>query len=110
MDALKGTMKKFDEWIGPYPYSQVTVVDPPHGGLAADGMESPTFITAGTTWWVIDGLKIPERVVEHEFGHQYCDGMVATNEIEEASLHEGINQYIDGKVMEAPYGQDEYDL
>ena len=28
MDALKGTMKKFDEWIGPYPYSQVTVVDP----------------------------------------------------------------------------------
>ncbi len=106
MDALKGTMKKFDEWIGPYPYSQVTVVDPPHGGLAADGMESPTFLTAGTTWWVIDGLKIPESVVEHEFGHQYWYGMVATNEFEEAWLDEGINQYIECKVMDALYGRD----
>ncbi len=32
LQALKGTMRKFDEWIGPYPYPQITVVDPPHGG------------------------------------------------------------------------------
>ena len=106
MEALKGTMKKFDEWIGPYPYSQVTVVDPPHGGLAAGGMEYPTFITAGTMWWVFDGLKLPEAVVEHEFGHQYWYGMVATNEFEEAWLDEGINQYTECKVMDALYGRD----
>jgi hypothetical protein len=106
MDALKGTMKKFDEWIGPYPYSQITVVDPPHGGGAAGGMEYPTFITADTTWWMFDGLKEPEVVVEHEFGHQYWYGMVATNEFEEAWLDEGINQYTECKVMDALYGQD----
>ena len=106
MEALKGTMKKFDEWIGPYPYSQVTVVDPPHGGLAAGGMEYPTFITAGTTWWIFDGLRLPEAVVEHEFGHQYWYGMVATNEFEEAWLDEGINQYTECKVMDALYGRD----
>jgi hypothetical protein len=106
MQALKGTMKKFDEWIGPYPYSQVTVVDPPHGGEAAGGMEYPTFITALTTWWVFDGLKIPEAVVEHEFGHQYWYGMVATNEFEEAWLDEGINQYTECKIMDALYGRD----
>ena len=106
MEVLKGTMKKFDEWIGPYPYSQVTVVDPPHGGLAAGGMEYPTFITAGTMWWVFDGLKLPEAVVEHEFGHQYWYGMVATNEFEEAWLDEGINQYTECKVMDALYGRD----
>ena len=106
MEVLKGTMKKFDEWIGPYPYSQVTVVDPPHGGLAAGGMEYPTFITAGTTWWIFDGLRLPEAVVEHEFGHQYWYGMVATNEFEEAWLDEGINQYTECKVMDALYGRD----
>ncbi|HEY2121169.1 MAG TPA: M1 family metallopeptidase [Candidatus Acidoferrum sp.] len=106
MDALKGTMKKFDEWIGPYPYSQITVVDPPHGGGPAGGMEYPTFITADTTWWIPDGLKLPEVVVEHEFGHQYWYGMVATNEFEEAWLDEGINQYTECKIMDALYGRD----
>ncbi len=106
MQALKGTMKKFDEWIGPYPYSQITVVDPPHGGGAAGGMEYPTFITAGTAWWIPDGLKAPEGVVEHEFGHQYWYGMVATNEFEDAWLDEGINQYTECKFMDALYGRD----
>jgi hypothetical protein len=82
------------------------VVDPPHGGLAAGGMEYPTFITAITTWWVPDGLKFPEGVVEHEFGHQYWYGMVATNEFEEAWLDEGINQYTECKIMDALYGRD----
>jgi len=106
MEALKGTMMKFDEWIGPYPYSQITVVDPPHGGGAAGGMEYPTFITADTAWWMINGLKEPEAVVEHEFGHQYWYAMVATNEFEEAWLDEGINQYTECKIMDALYGRD----
>ena len=106
MEALKGTLKKFDEWIGPYPYAQVTVVDPPHGGHAAGGMEYPTFITADTTWWMFDGFKIPELVVAHEFGHQYWYGMVATNEFEDAWLDEGINTYTECKIMDALYGRD----
>ncbi len=106
MQALKGTMKKFDEWYGPYPYSQITVVDPPHGGGASGGMEYPMFITADTAWWVLNGIKLPEIVVEHEFGHQYWYGMVATNEFEEAWLDEGINQYSECKVMDALYGSD----
>ena len=35
LQALKGTMKLYDEWIGPYPYPQITIVDPPHGGNGA---------------------------------------------------------------------------
>src|SRR5260370_42506638 len=69
-------------------------------------MEYPTFITAATAWWVFDGLKFPEIVVEHEFGHQYWYGMVATNEFEEAWLDEGIHQYTECKVMDALYGRD----
>ena len=52
-----------------------------------------------------DGLLEPEIVTEHEFGHQYWYGMVATNEFEEAWLDEGINSYTEVKVMDALYGK-----
>ena len=104
MQALKGTMQKFDQWIGPYPYAQVTVVDPAYGAGAASGMEYPTFITADTTEWMPRGVREPEIAVEHEFGHQYWYGMVATNEFENAWLDEGINQYTECKVLDALYG------
>jgi Peptidase family M1 domain len=104
--ALKGTLRLFDQWYGPYPYDRITVVDPPHGGSDAGGMEYPTLITAGTAWWMPDGLLAPEVVTEHEFGHQYWYGMVATNEFEEAWLDEGINSYTEVKVMDALYGKE----
>ncbi|MGB6266703.1 MAG: M1 family metallopeptidase [Candidatus Acidiferrales bacterium] len=103
--ALKGTLRKYDEWIGPYPYDRITVVDPPEGGMEAGGMEYPTLITAGTSWFSPRGVLLPEIVLEHEFGHQYWYGMVATNEFEEAWLDEGINSYMEVKVMDALYGK-----
>ena len=106
LKALKGTLGLYDKWIGPYPYDRITVVDPPHGGLNAGGMEYPTLITAGTTWNMPKGSLFPEVVVEHEFGHQYWYGMVATNEFEEAWLDEGINSYVEVKVMDELYGKD----
>ncbi len=105
LGALKGTLTLYDKWIGPYPYDRITVVDPPHGALDAGGMEYPTLITAGTSWNMPKGALFPEGVVEHEFGHQYWYGMVATNEFEEAWLDEGINSYVEVKVMDALYGR-----
>jgi hypothetical protein len=105
LHALKGTLEYFDRMYGPYPYDRITVVDPPNGALNAGGMEYPTLITAGTAWWMPEGLRVPELVVEHEFGHQYWYGMVATNEFEEAWLDEGINSYCEAKVMDALYGR-----
>lgn len=102
--ALKSTLARFDRRYGPYPYDRITVVDPPHGALRAGGMEYPTLITADTTWWMPEGLHMPELVVVHEFGHQYWYGIVATNEFEEAWLDEGINSYTEAKMMDSPYG------
>jgi len=107
LDVMQGTMKRFDEWYGPYPYAQITVVDPPHGAMEAGGMEYPTFITGDTAWWALKGYyEGPEMVTEHEFGHQYWYGMVATNEFENAWLDEGINTYTEVKVMGSLYGKD----
>jgi hypothetical protein len=106
LQAQKGALKLFDEWIGPYPYGRITIVDPPHGGLSAGGMEYPTLFTADTTWYMPKEVLLPETVVVHEFGHQYWYGMVATNEFEEAWLDEGINTYVEAKIMDALYGRD----
>lgn len=101
---VKETMDRFDRWYGPYPYKTLTVVDPEPGSQSF-GMEYPTFITAGTTWWSPKGLyEEPESVVEHEFGHQYWYGMVATNEFEDAWMDEGINQYTESNVMDSIFG------
>jgi len=106
LQSVKGTLDRFDRWYGPYPYDRITVVDPPHGAGAAGGMEYPTLITGGTTWWDPDGLRAAEDVTVHEFGHQYWYGMVATNEFEEAWLDEGINSYTEVKIMDSLYGKD----
>jgi len=105
LDALKGSMQRFDQWYGPYPYAQITVVDPPHGAEEAGGMEYPTFITAGTDWYTPRGDHDPELVTVHEFGHQYWYGMVATNEFENGWLDEGINSYAEVKVVDSMYGR-----
>jgi hypothetical protein len=100
---LKETLTRFEQWYGPYPYKTITLVDPEEGS-AAEGMEYPTFITGGTTWWMPKGVYLPELVVEHEFGHQYWYGMVATNEFEDAWMDEGINSYTEVKVMDSILG------
>ena len=99
------SMKRFDEWYGPYPYAQLTVVDPPHGAMEAGGMEYPTFITGDSGWWIPRGFHLIDLVTEHEFGHQYWYGMVATNEFENGWLDEGINSYTEVKVLDNMYGE-----
>ncbi|HUO13372.1 MAG TPA: M1 family aminopeptidase, partial [Verrucomicrobiae bacterium] len=42
---------------------------------------------------------------EHEFGHQYWYGMVATNEFEDAWMDEGINSYTEVKVLDSVLGK-----
>ncbi len=98
------TLDHFEKWYGPYPYKTLTVVDP-EPDSAAGGMEYPTFITGDTSWFMPEGVHLPELVVEHEFGHQYWYGMVATNEFEDAWMDEGINSYTEVKVLDSILGK-----
>src|SRR5580704_7479813 len=100
---LRESLQRFESWYGPYPYKTITLVDPE--SAEAGGMEYPTFITGGTTWFMPNGLYLPEIVIEHEFGHQYWYGMVATNEFEDAWMDEGINSYTEAKVLDAILGK-----
>lgn len=96
LDITTKTLAKFDEWYGPYPYKIVTVIDP-EPGSEMGGMEYPTLFTGEAAWF--DPTHLTELVTEHEFGHQYWYGMVATNEFEDAWLDEGINSYTEVNVL-----------
>jgi hypothetical protein len=98
------TLDRFEKFYGPYPYKSLTVVDP-EPDSAAGGMEYPTFITGDTSWLEPNGIRLVEIVVEHEFGHQYWYGMVATNEFEDAWMDEGINSYTEAKVLDSILGR-----
>lgn len=101
--AAINALEYFDKHLGKYPHKVLTLVDPPQNGSGSGGMEYPTFITCGTKWGLPDGLRLPEIVTVHEFGHQYFQGMLASNEFEESFLDEGFNQYYEGRIMDEKY-------
>ncbi|MEZ4763496.1 MAG: M1 family aminopeptidase [Calditrichia bacterium] len=67
-------------------------------------MEYPTLFTVGTHYGMPEGIRLPELVIIHEFGHNYWQGMVASNEFEESWLDEGINTYTELQIMNHLYG------
>ena len=101
-DIIHSTLAEFDKRYGPYPYKVITVIDPEPGSQMG-GMEYPTLFTGDTSWY--EPSHITEITAEHEFGHQYWYGMVATNEFEDAWLDEGINSYTEVKVIGSILGK-----
>lgn len=106
--AQKWALAWFGLWAFPYPYAQVSCIDPPEDGLGAGGMEYQTIYTARTTRalgrWPLDKVRFPESVVVHEFGHGYWYGLVASNEFEESWMDEGINSFTEYEMMDRRYG------
>jgi len=103
LNIMLASLKQFDDRYGPYPYKILTLIDP-EPGSQMEGMEYPTLITGGTSWF--QPTYETEIEAEHEFGHQYWYGMVATNEFEDAWLDEGINSYTEAAVTGAILGRD----
>ena len=105
INAARLAIAWYGLWYGPYPYPQLTVVSPPPTAGEAGGMEYPTFITSSGSRLLtvppFQWMSRPEVVTIHEFGHQYFQGMLASNEFEQAWLDEGLNSYAETACMEA---------
>jgi hypothetical protein len=90
----------------PYPWAIMRIIDPPVGADGAGGMEYPTLITTGGDgWYARDGVRIPEYVTIHEVGHNWFQGILASNEVDEAWMDEGVNEWADGEVVSKLYGE-----
>ncbi len=103
VEATKIALRSYGAWSAPYPYPQITVIDPPWNS-ASGGMEYPTLFTGGAYIWAPRALQSPEGVTIHECGHQFWYGLVGNNEFEEAWLDEGFNSYHDEKAARLALG------
>jgi len=105
LESAINAIKYLDKHVGKYPYSNLTIVDPPFNALASGGMEYPTFITTISLWGMPDYFRFLESATIHEFTHNYFMGMVASNEFEEPWLDEGFTQYFETRIMDENYGK-----
>lgn len=104
--AVFGGLEWFGRALGAYPFDEVRVVDPPRLGRRSRGMEYPQLFTAGAQILSPEGRQSPEGVVTHEFGHQYFQGLLASNEFEYAFLDEGFNVFAEASARMATLGPD----
>jgi hypothetical protein len=99
---------------GSYPWSTITIVHPPREAQGAGGMEYPTFYTTSE---IYDGgpalalLGVEERIsgvytTVHEFGHQYFQGLLASDEHTQPWVDEGMNTFTNAIVLEDLHGTD----
>ena len=106
LQAAVGAVEKFSTWFAPYPWPLLTVIDPPVDAAGgAGGMEYPTLVTtAGDTAIARPGMRLPEYVTVHEVGHNWFQGLLASDEPTEAWLDEGVNEWADARAMNELYG------
>ncbi len=97
-EGTRATLRQYGEMFGAYPYGHITIVDPAWNNHTG-GMEYPTLFTTGTAWLTPRRDAYLDDTLVHETGHQWWHGMVATNEVEDAWMDEGINQYANARVM-----------
>jgi hypothetical protein len=102
--AAKAGLAELERRLGPYPYAQLTIIDVPDDAEGAGGMEYPTLFTT-LSWPVPDGIHLLELVTVHELAHQYFQGMVSSDEVEEAWLDEGFTEAMTDFGLSAQFGR-----
>ncbi|MEZ4384562.1 MAG: M1 family metallopeptidase [Nannocystaceae bacterium] len=117
-EALVAALESMDRRFGPYPWSTITVVHPPSDAGGAGGMEYPTLFTTTpllnrSLWWRL--IDLDERfsgrfTTIHEFGHQYFQGLLASDEFREPWLDEGMNTMSNSLVLSDWRGDDNWVL
>jgi hypothetical protein len=99
MKAQKDTLDSMQSRFGPYPWSTITIVHVPEGAGGAGGMEYPTLYTTSDIMdspikpWLLDERMSGVFTTVHEFGHQYFQGILASNEEAQPWLDEGMNTF-----------------
>lgn len=92
LDLATGQMRVMTEDIGPYPYTELDVVDAPG---AFGGIEYPGLVFIGT----IGTSRLVSPVV-HEVAHQWFYGLIGNDQLEEPWLDEAAATYAEALYYE----------
>jgi len=114
--AQRAALESMQRRFGPYPWSTITLVDPPEGARGAGGMEYPTFYTTSPARPLPPlaralgfDLRLGTFTTIHEFGHQYFQGLLASDEFSQPWLDEGLNTFSNYLVLLDAHGEGEGD-
>ena len=102
--AIQAALKHAGEWMFPYPYPVLTLVDLPDGAGRADQLEYPTLVTTSVRPFEPLHLRLrPEQATIHEIGHQWFYGILAADAAEEPWLDEGLATWFTQRTTERTY-------
>jgi hypothetical protein len=101
-------IEAFSRTLVPYPWPRLTiVVPPPDAAAGAGGMEYPTFVTTvGASAFIPETIRQPEFVTVHEVAHNWFQGILASNEVDDAWLDEGLTEYATATLLDQLYGRE----
>jgi hypothetical protein len=94
---LKDAIKTRSKWLGEYPYDVVTAVEAKMG--FSGGMEYPTITSISP----MPDERSLDMTIEHEVGHNWLYGILASNERVHPWMDEGMNTYFDNRYEELKY-------
>ena len=86
---IKSAIRTKSVWVGEYPYKTVSVVESKEAGDG--GMEYPTITLISSP----SSERLLDYVINHEVGHNWFYGILATNERAHPWMDEGMNSYYD---------------
>ena len=99
MQYIKDAIHFRSQVMGEYPFNTVSVVEAKMG--FDGGMEYPTITSISS---IYDEINL-EDIIEHEIGHNWLQGVIATNERDHPWMDEGMNNYYDARYKEWKYGR-----
>lgn len=94
---IKDAIQTRSKWLGEYPYNIVTAVEAKMG--FSGGMEYPTITSISPE----EDTESLDMTIEHEVGHNWVYGILATNERQYPWMDEGMNTYFDNRYKKLKY-------
>ncbi len=94
---IKDAVRTRSRWLGEYPYNTVSVVEAQLG--FPGGMEYPTITSISP----MENEESLDKTVEHEVGHNWLYGILASNERDHPWMDEGMNTYFDNRYKKWKY-------
>ncbi|MEO8822351.1 MAG: M1 family metallopeptidase, partial [Ginsengibacter sp.] len=96
---IKDAVSTRSKWLGEYPYKTVTAVEAKMG--FSGGMEYPTITSISP----MQDEQSLDMTIEHEVGHNWLFGILATNERQFPWMDEGMNTYFDNRYRLLKYSK-----
>jgi hypothetical protein len=100
IEYIIDAVKYYSQWVGEYPYNNVSAVDATIS--AGAGMEYPNITAIGHS----GTAYLLESTISHEVGHNWFYGMLGSNERKHAWMDEGINTFYEVRYFYTKYSND----